>query len=343
MLKLGWKAGPEQYPPDELLEQVVEAEKAGFETVDVSDHFSPWSPEGQAAFVWTWLGAAAARTKTIELGPGVTCPILRYHPAVIAQAAATLEYMAPDRVYLGVGTGEALNEYAATGLWPTYSERQDRLRESIELIRRLWSGEDVTHKGTYYETDKARLWTLSGRKIPLYISAMVPASAYFAGQFGDGIFTVGGQEPDLYKRIIEQFEQGAREAGKDPATMPKLIELNVAYTDDADAALAEMKKYWASTFLPALFTHKIYTPQEAAKNGEMVGVEVMKEKMCVSSKTEDHVQYAQQHIDLGFTHLYFHSPGPDQIGFLRSYGKEVLPAIRKGAESGKKELATAGT
>jgi coenzyme F420-dependent glucose-6-phosphate dehydrogenase len=140
MLRLGWKAGPEQYPPDELLEYAVAAEAAGFEMLDASDHFHPWAEAGQASFVWTWLGAVAARTSRIVLGPGVTCPILRYHPAIIGQAAATLACLAPGRAYLGVGTGEALNEYAATGWWPTYDERQERLAEAIELMRALWTG-----------------------------------------------------------------------------------------------------------------------------------------------------------------------------------------------------------
>jgi coenzyme F420-dependent glucose-6-phosphate dehydrogenase len=265
------------------------------------------------------------------MGTGVTCPILRYHPAIIAQAAATLEYMAPGRVYLAVGTGEALNEYAAAGAWPEYKERQDRLAEAIELIRSLWSGEEVTHRGEYYETQKARLWTRSDRPIPLYISSMVPGSARFAGQYGDGLMTVGGQKPELYKQILQQFEEGAREVGKDPSSMPKLIELNVAYTDDEQATIECMKQYWAGTFIPALFDQKIYTPAMSAMNGEVVGAETIKQKMCLSANPEDHVRYAQQHIELGFTHIFYHSAGPDQQKFLESYGRDVLPKIRAGA------------
>lgn len=181
MVTLGWKAGPEQYPPDELLNYAVVAEQAGFQSIDVSDHFAPWSEAGEACFTWTWLGAAAVKTNSIELGTGLTCPILRYHPAVVAQAAATLECMAPGRVYLCVGTGEALNEFAATGMWPGYTERRERLAEAIKLIRLLWTGHVVTFRGKYYNTRKARLWTRSDRPIPLYVSSMVPGSAHFAG------------------------------------------------------------------------------------------------------------------------------------------------------------------
>lgn len=335
MVTLGWKAGPEQYPPNELLDYAIAAEHAGFESIDVSDHFTPWDPAGQACFSWTWLGAVAARTNRIQMGTGVTCPILRYNPAIIAQASATLEYMAPGRVYLSVGTGEALNEYAATGLWPDYDERQDMLAEAIELIRLLWTGEQTAFNGEFYDVQQAKLWTRSDRPIPLYVSSLVPDSAFFAGQFGDGLMTVGGEKPEHYRTMMQQFDAGARQAGKDPAGMPRLIELNVAYTDDMQAAMECMKKYWAGTFVPALFDRKIHTPQDSAKNGAVVGSEVIKQKSCFSDKAEDHVRFAQHYMDLGFTHLYFHYAGPDQAKFIEDYGRDVLSVIRQ------KELVTA--
>ena len=181
MLQLGWKAGPEQYPPTQLLEYALVAEQAGFDSIDVSDHFHPWSEAGQASFTWTWLGAVAVQTKHIGLGPGITCPILRYHPSIIAQAAATVSCFAPGRTYLGVGTGEALNEYASTGLWPEYEERLERLIEAIELIRTLWSGEEVTYEGKYYQTRKAKLYTPPASPIPIYVSTLAPHSARYAG------------------------------------------------------------------------------------------------------------------------------------------------------------------
>ena len=236
MVKLGWKAGPEQYQPDELLEYAVVADQSGFESLDVSDHFHPWAESGHACFSWTWLGAAAVKTKKIELGPGVTCPILRYHPSIIAQASATLDNFAPGRTYLAIGTGEALNEYSAVGAWPDYDVRQDMMRESIDLIRQLWTGDEITFNGMYYNTQKARLYTPPVSDIPLYVSSLVPESAGFAGRYGDGLITVGGNKPEHYEQMLENFEVGAREAGKDPSSMPRLIELNVAYTDDTDSA-----------------------------------------------------------------------------------------------------------
>jgi coenzyme F420-dependent glucose-6-phosphate dehydrogenase len=329
MLKLGWKAGPEQYPPDQLLDYAVAADQAGFDSIDISDHFHPWSEQGQACFTWTWLGAAAVQTKRIELGPGVTCPILRYHPSVIAQAAATVAYMAPGRTYLAVGTGESLNEYAATGRWPGYTERRDRLEEAIRLIRQLWTGEDVTFEGKYYQTRKARLFTRPKGPIPLMISAMVPQSAEFAGQYGDGLITVGGEQADVYKQILGNFSGGATKAGKKPSNLRRMIELNVAYTDDKVAAIDAMKKYWAGAFLPALYDQKIYTPKMSARNGEAVGSDTIQQKACISADPRAHVQFAKQYVDLGFTDLYFHCAGPDQRAFIEGYARDVFPELRK--------------
>lgn len=341
MLQLGYKAGPEQYPPTDLLDYAIAAERAGFDSIDVSDHFNPWSEAGQASFTWTWLGAAAAKTERIHMGTGVTCPILRYHPSIIAQAAATLDAMIPGRVYLGVGTGEALNEYAASGEWPGYIERQERLAEAIALMRALWSGKEVTHEGRFYRTRKARLFTPPTRTIPIYVSALVPPSARFAGKHGDGLFTVGGKSPDIYKQIVQEFEAGARSAGKDPSTMPRCIELNAAYTGDTQAAIESMLKYWAGTFVPALFDQKIYTPKMSEQNGEVVGPDTVKKMVCISPDPEDHIKQAQQFIDVGFTHLFFHSAGPDQHGFIEGYARDVLPKLRERNHTDERRLAAA--
>jgi coenzyme F420-dependent glucose-6-phosphate dehydrogenase len=339
MLRLGWKAGTEQYPPDELLEYAVAAEEAGFDAVEASDHFHPWAEAGQACFVWTWLGAVAAKTKRITLGTGVTCPILRYHPAVVAQAAATLAWLAPKRFFLGVGTGEALNEYSATGQWPEYGTRRSQLKEAIELMRALWSGETITHKGDFYQTRKAKLFTRPRESIPLYVSTMVPNSAAFAGKYGDGLITVGGEEPNLYKKILENFSSAAKEAGKDPAKTPRMIELAVDYTADEAKAIECRRAYWAGTFVPALFTEKIYTPAMSEQNGSVVGSDTIREAACISANPEEHIKLAQRYIDLGFDHLIFHSAGPDQRAFIEEYGKNVLPRLRQQSQQNSKSAA----
>jgi coenzyme F420-dependent glucose-6-phosphate dehydrogenase len=342
MLQLGWKAGTEQYPPNELLDYAVAAEEAGFDSVDASDHFHPWSEDGQACFVWSWLGAVAARTRRIMLGTGVTCPIFRYHPAVVAQAAATLSQMtstAPgatrtaNRFYLGIGTGEALNEFATTAEWPAYNVRRERMIEAIELIRALWTGEKITHHGKHYQTRQAKLYTLPASPIPIYVSALAPASARVAGRYGDALITVGGKEPELYQQIIESFEAGAREAGKDPARMPRMIELAAAFTKDEQQAIEYRKRFWAGTFVPALFLEKIYTPAMSAQNGTAVGADTIKQAACISADPAEHVKMARQYIDLGFDHLIFHSAGPDQRAFIQAYGREVLPRLRDSAGS----------
>jgi coenzyme F420-dependent glucose-6-phosphate dehydrogenase len=339
MLHLGWKAGTEQYPPDELLDYAIAAEEAGFDSIDVSDHFHPWAESGQACFAWTWLGAVAAKTKKIVLGTGITCPILRYHPAVIAQAAATVACLAPKRFFLGVGTGEALNEYSAVGQWPEYRIRQAQLAEAIELMRALWTGEKITHRGVYYQTRQAKLYTRPKQSIPLYISSMVPNSAGFAGKYGDGLITVGGEDPDTYEKIFDNFKAGAKASGKKASQMPRMIELGVEYTDDEEAAIECRKAYWAGTFVPALFTQRIYTPEMSEENGKVVGSDTIREGICISSDPEDHIQLAQKYIDLGFDHLIFHAAGPDQHAFIEGYGRDVLPKLRKRAHARAKSAA----
>lgn len=331
MAQLGWKAGTEQFSPDQLLEAAVAAEEAGFDSIDASDHFHPWAEAGQACFVWTWLGAAAARTKRITLGTGITCPILRYHPAVIAQAAATVAALAPRRFFLGVGTGEALNEYSATAQWPEYGARRRQLGEAIELMRKLWSGEKITHKGEFYQTRQAKLYTLPEQEIPIYVSTMVPASAAFAGRYGDGLITVGGEEPETYRQIFDNFASGAKEAGREE-TGPRMVEIAVEFTADSKKAIEERKRYWAGTFVPALFTQKIYTPEMSEQNGSVVGADVIEQSVCISDDPEEHVKVARRYIDMGFDHLIFHA-ATDQRAFLENYGRHVLPRLREHAQT----------
>ena len=329
MLQLGWKAGIEQYETEELLDYAVVAEEAGFDSIDASDHFHPWAEKGQAAFVWSWLGAVAARTKTIVLGTGVTCPILRYHPSIIAQAAATMACLAPKRFYLGLGTGEALNEYSSTGLWPGYSERQAQLQEAIALIRELMTGEKVTHRGTFYETHKAKLYTRPSEAVPIYVSSLVPNSAAFAGKNGDGLITVGGEEPEIYKEILKNFAAGAKEGRKNATRMSKMIEIAVDFTEDAEKAIETRKEFWAGAMVPAMFTQKMYTPEVSEQNGKVVGSDTIRKSTCISADPEVHVKNAQRYIDLGFDHLIFHSAGPDQANFIEAYGRDVLPRLRQ--------------
>jgi coenzyme F420-dependent glucose-6-phosphate dehydrogenase len=330
MAEFGWKAGAEQYAPDALLDYAVAAENAGFDALDVSDHFHPWAEKGQACFAWTWLGAVAARTTKIKLGTGVTCPILRYHPAIVAQAAATLACLAPNRVFLGVGTGEALNEYSSVGSWPSFNERQKRLGEAIDLMRELLQGGKVNFRGEYYETRDAKIYSLPGETVPIYVSSLVPESAYFAGMYGDGLFTVGGEEPDTYRELLKEFEAGARKAGRDPSQMAKAIEVSADFTSDKDKAIEARQQFWAGAMVPAMFTQRLHTPKLSEANGKVVGKEIIEQAACISDNPDDHVQNARRYLKLGFDHLFFHSAGPNQVAFLEAYGAKVLPVLRKG-------------
>jgi coenzyme F420-dependent glucose-6-phosphate dehydrogenase len=328
MVMLGWNAASEQYDPLDMLDQAIAAEKAGFESLSASDHFHPWDPSGQSCNIWTWLGAAAARLNGMEIVTGVTCPILRYNSTIIAQSAATVDRMNKGDFYLGVGTGEAMNEYPTTGIWPDYNKRQDMMREAIELMRFLWRGDEVTFNGEYYRTRKARLYTVPRRDIPIYVSSLVPNSAFFAGYYGDGLITVANP-PEVMKAIISNFEAGAREAGKDPEKMPKQVEIWVAYTDNMNAAIKTFKQYWAGTMIFATHLQNIHTSEMVAMNGAVVGDEVIKNRQCISSDPEVHAKFAQRFIDAGFNRLYFHSAGPDQYKFIEGYGLDVLPIIRE--------------
>jgi coenzyme F420-dependent glucose-6-phosphate dehydrogenase len=330
MLKVGYKIAPEQFPPSELLQQVIAAEKAGFETIDASDHFHPWSEDGQACFIWSWLGAAAASTHSIELGTGLTCPILRYNPAIIAQAAATVSSLAGGRTYLAVGTGEALNEYSVTLKWPEYNERQTRMIEAIELIRELWKGEKVSFDGCYNRTKKSKLYTLPKNEIPIYISSLVPESAYVAGYYGDGLLTVGGRRSlERCKQILSQFEKGAQDAGKNVENMPKAIEISVEYGVDIEASIENRKKFWAGAKVHALYLNKIYTPKMSALNGKVVGIDNLRKNGCFSENPEEQIKFVKKFIDIGFTHIYVHSAASDQIAFIKAYGKDILPALKE--------------
>jgi coenzyme F420-dependent glucose-6-phosphate dehydrogenase len=201
--------------------------------------------------------------------------------------------------------------------------------EAIGLIRELWAGKKVSFDGCYYQTKKAKLYTLPRNEIPIYISSLVPESAYVAGYYGDGLLTVGGgTEMQKYESILSQFEKGAHDAGKYIEYMPKVVELFVDYGVDPEVSIENFLKYWAGALVPALFLNKIYTPEMSAQNGEVVGEDTIRKKACFSEKPEDHIDFIKKYIDAGFNHIYFHSAATNQVAFLKAYGKDVLPKLR---------------
>ncbi|HTK10949.1 MAG TPA: TIGR03557 family F420-dependent LLM class oxidoreductase, partial [Ktedonobacteraceae bacterium] len=252
-LKFGYKASAEQFGPRELLEFAVEAEESGFDSVWISDHFQPWRhTNGHAPFAPAWMGAVGARTSRIVMGTSVLTPTFRYPPAVVAQAFGTLGVLFPERVILGVGSGESLNEVAVTGIeWPAAKERLARLRESVDLIKKLWTDEMVTYDGTYYHTRNATIYDRPERPVPIYISAGGPVAAKFAGRVGDGFICTSGKGETLYsEQLLPAVAEGAKAAGRDPESVERMIEVKVSFDTDREKALADTR-IWAALALSA--------------------------------------------------------------------------------------------
>ncbi|HEY8491490.1 MAG TPA: TIGR03557 family F420-dependent LLM class oxidoreductase [Dehalococcoidia bacterium] len=330
MLELGYKAATEQIQPRDLLEYAVQAEAAGFDSVWASDHFHPWMDRGASTFVWTWLGALGERTERLRLGTEVTCPTLRYHPALVAQAAATLGAMYPGRAFLSVGSGESLNETPLTGLWPAYAERRDRLAEAVDLIRRLWTGRSVTFHGEFYDTYSAKLYTVPETPPPIYLAADGPRSARLAGRAADGLITTS-TTPQQYEPVLGAFREAAQAAGRDPEALPRCVEIKVML-GTPEEAVPVVRQWWGSSLFPIMFNREIYDPTEAETLGQMVGVEAVARKVFISPDPDAHVAYLEPFLQAGFTTLILFCPDPDQRPFLEAYGRHVLPRLREAAQ-----------
>ena len=331
MLKLGYKASAEQFGPQELLDFGVHAEKCGFDSVFVSDHFQPWRHTGgHAPFSFAWLAALGAKTERVVMGTSVVTPTFRYHPSVVAHAMATLGVLYPGRVILGVGTGESLNEVPSIGIeWPEFKERYARFREANRLMRELWSKERVSFEGEYYKTANATLYDRPEGGIPLYIAAGGPQVAKYAGRVGDGFICTSGKGAALYtEQLIPSFEEGARESGRDPATLDKLIEVKVSFDTDGKRAL-EDTKHWGALALSAEEKTGVEDPLEMERLADALPVERTAGRWIVSTDPEEHVEKIKWYVDLGLTHLVFHAPGPDQKRFMDLYAEHIIPRLRK--------------
>jgi coenzyme F420-dependent glucose-6-phosphate dehydrogenase len=329
-LRLGYKASAEQFGPVELADYAVQAEQAGFDSVFVSDHFQPWRHDGgHAPAALPWLGAVGAKTEKIVMGTSVLTPTFRYHPAVIAQAFATLGLMFPGRVILGVGSGESLNEVALGLQWPDGKERFARLKEAITLIKKLWTEDRVTHEGTYYSTDKATIYDKPEQPVPLYVGASGPAATRLAGRVADGFITTSGKAPELYSEtLLPALSEGAGKVGRTLDDLDLLIEMKVSFDHDADRALQDTRNWAALALSPEEKTH-VDDPIEMQRLADALPVERAASRWIVSTDPDEHVEKIKAYVDLGFTHLVFHAPGADQARFLTLYGEEVLPRLRK--------------
>lgn len=329
-LKLGYKASAEQFGPRELLNFSVEAERLGFDSVWISDHFQPWRhTDGHAPQAFAWLGALGERTERVLLGTSVLTPTFRYNPAIVAQAFGTLGVLNPGRMILGIGSGESLNEIAVTGgEWPAAKERLARLRESVELIRRLWTEELVTFEGQYYRTLNATIYDKPDQPIPIYISAGGPVAAKFVGRAGDGFICTSGKGDALYRdQLLPAVAEGAATVGRDAAQIEKMIEVKVSFDTDRDRALQDTR-IWAALALPAEDKVSIHDAREMEARALTVADQAHK-RWLVSNDPAEHIEQIRPYIELGFTHLVFHAPGDDQSRFLQLYAKEILPRLRE--------------
>ncbi len=323
--KIGYAAMLEQFGPIEVTEYSQRAEEAGFSGVMAADHFQPWVPQqGQAPFVWNVLSLIGERTKG-DLGPGVVCPSFRMHPAIVAQAAATLAVMYPGRAWLGLGSGEALNEHIVGGYWPETSERIARMFEAIEIIRKLFSGKDVKHDGRWYKLETTRLWTMPDAAPPIYIATAGPYTAKRTGEVCDGIITVGAPAEKI-GLILGRFEEGARAAGKHPATMPKILQLHLSWAPTDEQALANAMLEWPNGGMK-FSKQDIRSPGDFAAIAKLVRPEDFEGRMLISSDLEAHRREIQRFLDMGFDQVYLHNVGRNQDEWIDAFGREVLPGL----------------
>lgn len=323
-LKLGYKASAEQFAPRELVEIAVEAEARGMESVAVSDHFQPWRHEGgHAPFALTWMAAVGERTEKITIGTSVMTPTFRYNPAVLAQAFATMGLLYPGRIFLGVGTGEALNE-VATGWraeWPAFKERLNRLRESVELMRKLWTEDRVSFDGQYYSLKDASIYDRPEQPIPIYIAAGGPVVARYAGQAGDGFICTSGKGMELY---TEQLLPAVAESGRE---LDHMIEIKLSYDTDLETA-RENTRFWAPLALSKEQKHDISDPIEMETAADALPLDKIASRWIVGSDPDRVVADIKKYIDIGFNHLVFHGPGADQRRFLELFENDLAPRLR---------------
>ena len=329
MLTLGWKASAEQFAPRELLELAVAAEAAGFDSIVVSDHFHPWRDTGgHAPFSFAWLAAAGQRTRRARLGTSVVSPGFRYHPAIVAQAVATLASLTPGRVFLGVGSGEAMNEVPVTvAEWPSPRERQQRLREAIGLIRELWADDYVTHEGDHFRTKAAKIFDKPPSPVPILVAAGGPKAAEMAGELGDGLIVTSGKKRELYTEdLLPGFERGARAAGRDPARLERMIEVKLSFDTTQEKALWNCRP-WAALALPEEAKRGVEDPREMEKRAKE-GVANAHTRFIATADPDEACVRIATYLDLGFDHLVFHLPAEEQKRSIDLVGK-ILPRLRR--------------
>jgi coenzyme F420-dependent glucose-6-phosphate dehydrogenase len=324
--RIGYWAAQEQYPPDKLLQLAVAAEKGGFETVVTSDHFQPWfNTNASGGFAWAWIASCAAMTKKIEIGTGVTAPD-RYHPAVIAQAFATLGSMYPGRIMLGIGAGEAMSSIPLGIVFPSPGQRVRRLEDALEIITRLWSGNFEDYHGFFYQIHDAKLYTPPRKKIPLFVAAGGHHSAELAGRFGDGIIGFsGGAGED----VIKTAEDEAKKHGRDPAALEKLIEFKCSYDPDYDKAL-ESVGIWRSTMVKGVLESDVSDPRKLEEEGKKeVSDKEIEGTWKIVSKVDELIKPIEDLVKQGYNRIQVHSSSPDEFQFVKQFTENALPILNQ--------------
>lgn len=335
MITLGYKASAEQFGPRALVDYAVMAERYGFESVAVSDHFQPWRyTGGHAPFAIAWAAAVGESTSTIRIGTSVTTPTFRYNPAVLAQAFATLGMLNPDRVWLGVGSGEALNEIAAgwNGAggeeWPDFRERFARLRESVRLMRALWTGDRVSFDGDYYATHGASIYDVPTDGIPIYIAAGGPTVAKYAGRAGDGFIATSGKGRELYTdQLVPAMKEGLALSKRTVNDIDRMIEIKISYEETAERAM-ENTRFWAPLSLSKDQKHDITDPIEMERAADALPIEQVAKRWIVGTDPDAIVAQVKDYVDWGFNHLVFHAPGDDQERFMQLFSRDLAPRLR---------------
>lgn len=318
MALIGYHASHEQFPPGELLALVQRAERAGFAAAMCSDHFHPWSEaQGQSGHAWAWLGGAMATTQ-LPFGV-VVSPVGRCHPAVVAQATATLDDMYGHRLTLAVGSGEALNEAITGEPWPPKFYRNERLREAVEILRALWRGEEVTHHGAIV-IEQARLYTRPPKPPPVFVAALTEKTARWAGTWADGLITISMAHEKL-QALLMAFRRNGGE-GK-----PMHLQVKLSYADTEERALAEAHAQWRTNLFPGSLSEELRTPRDFEAAATHVTCEDIREAVHVSSDPHRHVQWLQEYIAMGFERLYLHNVNRDQERFIDAFGEQVLPEL----------------
>jgi coenzyme F420-dependent glucose-6-phosphate dehydrogenase len=329
-LRIGLKASAEQFGPRDLVEYAVRAEEVGLDSVWVSDHFQPWRHTGgHAPFSIAVMTAVGERTSRVQIGTSVLTATFRYNPAVIAQAFATMACLYPDRIILGLGTGEALNETAVTGAeWPDFKGRFARMREAVTLMRTLWTEDSVTFDGEFYRTVDATIYDKPARPVPVYVAAGGPVVARYAGRAGDGFICTSGKGMELYTdTLLPAVAEGAEAAGRDAGAIDRTIEIKMSYDRDPDRAL-ENCRFWAPLSLTAEQKHSVDSAAEMERLADEIPIAQVARRWIVASDPDEALAQIRPYVDAGLNHLVFHGPGHDQERFLTQFAEDVLPKLR---------------